>query len=133
MIHVYIVCVSWYTFFTYTSVSVSVTITPSSGSPTAGETYSLVCSATVSGTSDTPVPSYQWLVGPSDNRQPLNNGNSITVNSNMVQFSTLKTSHGGMYTCQVTVGDLVMKAASTVQIRRKYNIVLLIIYSVLIL
>ena len=101
---------------TYTSVSVSVTTIPS-GSPTAGETYSLECSATVSGSSD--VPSYQWLVGPSDNRQPLNGGSSITINSNMVQFSTLRTSHGGIYTCQVTVGDLVAETTSTVEIGRK--------------
>ena len=105
-------------FWAYTSVSVSVTITPS-GSPTAGETYSLQCSATVSGTSDTPVLSYQWLVGPSDNRQPLNNDSSITVNSNSVQFSSLRTSHGGMYTCRVTVGGLVMEGSSMVVIRRK--------------
>ena len=103
-------------FFTYTPVSVSVTIIPS-GSPTAGETYSLECSATVSGSSG--VPSYQWLVGPPDNRQPLNNDSSITVNSNMVQFSTLRTSHGGMYTCQVTVGDLIAETNSTVEIERK--------------
>ena len=100
----------------YASVSLSVTITPS-GSPTAGETYSLECSATVSGISD--VPSYQWLVGQSDNRQPLNNDNSVTVNSNMVQFSTLRTSHGGMYTCQVSVGGLTVETSMTVEIGRK--------------
>ena len=93
------------------------TITPSSGSPMAGEIYSLECSATVSGTGD--VPSYQWLVGPSDNRAQLSSGNSITVNSNMVQFSTLRTSHGGIYTCQVTVGGLMAETSMTVEIGRK--------------
>ena len=100
--------------FTHTSVSVSVTITPS-GSPMAGETYCLQCSATVSGTSATSL-SYQWLVGPSDNRQPLNSSSSIIVNSNAVQFSTLRTSHGGTYTCQVTVGGLMAETTRTVEI-----------------
>ena len=99
----------------------SVTISPS-GSPTAGETYSLQCSVTVSGTSD--VLSYQWLLGPSNNRQTLNNDSSITVNSNMVQFPTLRTSHGGMYTCQVTVGDLMVETSSTVEIERKCVVLL---------
>ena len=99
----------------------SVTISPS-GSPTAGETYSLQCSVTVSGTSD--VVSYQWLLGPSNNRQTLNNDSSITVNSNMIQFPTLRTSHGGMYTCQVTVGDLMVGTSSTVEIERKCVVLL---------
>ena len=94
----------------------NVTITPSS-SPTVGETYSLECSATVSGISD--VLSYQWLVGPPDNRQPLSNDSSMTVNSNSVQFSTLRTSYGGIYTCQVTVGGLMTEISMTVEIERK--------------
>ena len=103
--------------FTHTSVSVSVSITRS-GSPMAGETYSLQCSATLNGT-DSMLVTYLWLVGPSDNRQQLNNDSSVTVNSSTVQFSTLRTSHAGTYTCQITVGGLMAETTDTVEIGRK--------------
>ena len=106
----------------HASVSVSVTITPS-GSPMPGEPYSLQCSATVSGTSDPPILSYQWLIGPLDNRTQLTNGSSITFNSNSVQFTTLRTSDGNMYTCQVTAAVVGLMAETTstyaVELERK--------------
>ena len=98
-------------------------ITPS-GSPTADETYSLECSCSVNGTSDTP--SYQWLVGPPDNRTLLNSGGSLNIYSyttsrSMLQFTTLRATDGGEYTCEVTVGGHVAETTTIVEISRKYH------------
>ena len=104
-------------------VSISVAITPS-GSPTAGETFSLECSCSVNGTSDTP--SYQWLVGPPDNMTLLNSGGSLIIysynTSSMLQFTTLRATDGGQYICQVTVGGHVTERTTMiVEISRKYH------------
>ena len=103
-------------------VSISVAITPS-GSPMAGETYSLECSCSVNGTSDTP--SYQWLVGPPDNRTLLNSDGPWTIYSNstssMLQFTTLRATDGGEYTCQVSVGGALAETTNTMEISRKYS------------
>ena len=91
----------------------------------AGGAYSFECSATLSGTSDTPT--YKWLVGPPDNRTQVNNGSSITITSDstvsQLQFTTLMTSHGGLYTCQVTVGGVMAEITNTVEVGGKYLIV----------
>ena len=105
-------------------VSISVEITPSD-SQTAGETFSLECSCSVNGTSDTP--SYQWLVGPPNNRTLLISGGSLNINSyttsSLLQFTTLRASDGGEYTCQVTVGGHVTERTTMiVEISRKYHI-----------
>ena len=104
-------------------VSISVEITPSD-SPTAGETFSLECSCSVNGTSDTP--SYQWLVGPPDNMTLLNSGGSLIIysynTSSMLQFTTLRASDGGEYICQVTVGGHVTERTTMiVEISRMYH------------
>ena len=99
--------------------SVSVIIT-SSGPPTAGESYTMECS--VSGTSD-PV-TFQWLEGPPDSRTPLISDGSRTINSDsslsQLQFSTLRASHGGIYTCQATVRGVVVEGNTIVEVIRKY-------------
>ena len=94
-------------------------ITPS-GSPTAGESYSLECS--VSGTSDSAT--FQWLEGPTDNRTQLTSDGSRTVNStssvSQLQFSPLRASHGGPYTCQATVVGVVVEGTATVVVNGKH-------------
>ena len=87
-------------------LTVSVIITPSAiGTPVAGETYSLDCS--VSGASNPA--NYQWFD---------NNGTQL-ANISQLQFSPLRVSDAGMYTCQATVGDLMLKGSTTVNINCK--------------
>ena len=100
-------------------------IITTSGSPIAGEIYTLECS--VSGTSDPAT--FQWLEGPPDNRTQLT-GDAINSNSSVSQlrFSTLMASHGGLYTCKATVGSVVVERTVTLEVSRKYMYVL---YSVM--
>ena len=98
---------------------VKVNIT-TSGSPSAGETFSLECS--ISGTSDDAT--YQWLRGSPDNRIQISSDRSRTINStssvSQLQFSPLRASHGGLYTCQVMVGGVAVEETIIVQVNRKY-------------
>ena len=86
----------------------------SSGSPMAGEPFSLECS--LSGTSDSTT--FQWLKGPADNMTQLTSDGSTTINStssvSQLLFSPLRASHGGIYTCQANVvgGDTFEGTAS---------------------
>ena len=76
-----------------------------SGTPTAGETFSLNCS--LSGTTD-PV-TYQWI---------NSNGTQLS-NVSQLMFSPLLASHVGVYTCQATVGSVVVEGSATVSISRE--------------
>ena len=112
------------------STNVSVTVTPS-GSTTAGETYSLTCSAALAarnpgGSPDsyvTPPPTFEWLYGPNGNAplpsgltQPTTEFNSGTRSyTSTLEFSQLSQSlHTGMYTCRLGVGSLVNSNAFAV-------------------
>ena len=87
--------------------AVNVVITPSAaGTPTAGETYSLDCS--VSGTSSSAT--YQWFD---------NNGTHL-ANTSQLQFSPLRASDAGVYTCRATVEGVVLEGSATVNVNRKY-------------
>ena len=77
-------------------------------SPTPGETFSLDCS--LNGATN-PV-TYQWFEGPASSGVQL-------TNVSQLQFSPLLVSHAGLYTCQVTMGDLVMEETSTVTVNRE--------------
>ena len=102
----------------------------SSGSNTAGESYSLKCSATlfdpVPLPSDVPSPTFGWFIGPNGNASnslpsgvtPMttassSNSTSITYTSTL-QFSPLSQSHTGVYTCQLGAGSLANSANVTV-------------------
>ena len=105
--------------FVKNPVSISVLAT-SSGSPMAGEIFSLECS--LSGTSDSAT--FQWLKGPADNMTQLTSDGSTTINSSssvsQLLFSPLRASHGGLYTCQATVvGGATLEGSTTVQVDRK--------------
>ena len=52
---------------------------------------------------------YQWF---------HNNGTQLSDTSQL-QFSPLMASHGGTYTCQATVGDVMAEDIATVIITRK--------------
>ena len=72
-------------------LSVSIT---SSGANTAGTSYSQVCSATVTGSTDTPT--ITWV----------GDGVEITTNSSRtLTFNPLSSSHAGTYTCRAAVGS----------------------------
>ena len=101
-------------------------ITPS-GPTTAGETYSLTCSATLQSKNpplpdpNIPSPTFEWFFDPNSNA-PLHYGltatatvlNSSTYTSTL-QFSQLSRSlHTGNYTCQLGAGSLVNSAMVTV-------------------
>ena len=80
-----------------------------SSSASAGDIFSLTCSATISDDllpSEAQAPTFRWFFGPRGNtmlpsgvtsmRTILSSGNSYT---STLQFSPLSQSHAGMYTC----------------------------------
>ena len=87
------ICVFWI---------VRVFITPTSGSPTAGENYSLECSAY--GT----MAIFEWL-GPPNGRTSVVNTSSITISFNsttsQLQFWPLQQSHNGSYSCRAITDE----------------------------
>ena len=95
----------------------SVTIS-ASGSSTAGETYSLMCSVTLLDSlplpSNVPTPYFEWFSGPSGNAS-LPSGvtpmatvldTETATYSSILQFSPLSQSHEGVYTCRLGAGRL---------------------------
>ena len=101
-----------------------VTISPSGSTGTAGETYSLTCSATlhprfIPFPSDVPSPTFEWFFGPNNSSLPSGVTPMATVLSNVtytssLQFSQLSQSHAGMYTCRLGPGRLANHAMVTV-------------------
>ena len=89
--------------------SITVTIT-TSGTNTAGDTYSLQCSATVTGSTDQPTTS--WLNAMNN---PVSSG-MVTATGAMstLTFSPLAFSHAGTYTCRATVLGNVTQADTRV-------------------
>ena len=98
----------------------------SSGSTTAGETFSLTCSATLHYNNPTlpnpniPSPTFEWFFG-SNGDAPLPSGLTHTTidlsngtYTSTLQFSQLNQSHTGMYTCQLGAGSLVNSTMITV-------------------
>ena len=79
---------------------VSLSITPS-GTNTAGARYSLVCSVTVTGSTDTPT--ITWF-DPMDSTVPSEMV-STTGSMSTLTFNPLSASHAGTYTCRATVGS----------------------------
>ena len=100
-----------------------VTISPSTGSATAGEAYSLTCSSTLFEPSrlpsDLPSPNFQWFFNSSASL-PSGVTDTPTVRSSfndtsetystILQFSPLSQCHIGMYTCRLGAGRLVNSA-----------------------
>ena len=113
--------------FGYNNEISPVTISPS-GSATAGETYSLTCSATLYAPiplpDNVPSPIFQWSFCPLNFDVSLpsgvfpmgttssSNSTSITYTSTL-QFSPLSQSHAGNYTCRLGAGRLMNSAIVT--------------------
>ena len=93
-------------------VSISVSITSVSGTNTAGETYSLECSATVTGSTDQLT--VTWL-DPMYNPVP---SEMVTTTGSMstLTFNPLSASHAGTYTCRATVGNTMQTATMDVTV-----------------
>ena len=83
-----------------------------SGTNTAGETYSLVCSVTVTGSTDQPT--ITWF-GPMNNTVSSEIVNT-TGSMSTLTFDPLSASHAGTYTCRATVGGLSDKSTFRVQV-----------------
>ena len=83
-----------------------------SGTNTAGEIYSLVCSVTVTGSTDQPT--ITWS-GPMNNPVP---SEMVTTTGSMstLTFNPLSASHAGTYTCRATAGSLSGNRTLTVQV-----------------
>ena len=94
--------------------TINVTITPS-GSNTAGETYSLVCSVTVTGHGSTDTPTITWL-DPMDSQVPSEMVSTIGSMSTLT-FNPLSVSHAGYYACiaRLRDGDGMNQAIVTIQ------------------
>ena len=101
-----------------------VTISPS-GSNTAGELYSLNCSATlfdpVPLPSDVHSPTFEWFFGPNGSAllpsgltppaTAVSSSNSTSKTyTSILQFSSLSQCHAGKYTCRLGAGSLVKSA-----------------------
>ena len=105
----------------------AVTISPSGPSTgTAGETFTLECSADIMTQSDSPPPTFEWFVGPTNTTSlPLgvtvsdvtNSGNTYT---STLQFSPLRESHPGMYTCRLGGNARLAVNTMIVTVNRKY-------------
>ena len=94
---------------------ISVSITSGSGTNTAGETYSLVCSTSVTGSTDQPT--ITWL-------DPMNNliVPPTTGSMSTLIFNPLVASDAGTYTCRMMVGGLTETQTFTVVVNGMCNI-----------
>ena len=91
-------------------------VTPSitdSGTNIAGETYSLVCSVTVTGS--TLQPTITWS-GPMNSQVP---SEMVTITGSMstLTFDPLSASHAGTYTCRAVVGGILRTATEDILVR----------------
>ena len=128
----YSLCIVKYAcYFIHSSAPPSkVDISPPGGTPTAGETFSLTCSVTLEDggplTEDLTV---QWEA-PVDiyinsEIQVVTGGNHSTgTRTTELQFTPVRTSHGGQYTCKATTttGTDMAPVALTVQSERLINL-----------
>ena len=114
----FITCIiSIFCYILYSTVNLVVANTPS-GTNTVGEQYTLTCSASVGGTTDTP--SFQWL-GPDGTMIITTDSLMITdsPSSSILQFNPLQSSHEGNYACQVTVGTVTEMRSIQVNVEGK--------------
>ena len=84
----------------------------SSGSNTAGESYSLECTVTVTGSTDQPI--ITWL-DPMDNI--ITSGVVTTGSMSTLTFNPLAASHAGTYTCRATLGSAMDSAFRTITVQ----------------
>ena len=95
---------------TPTITGVSIT---ASGTATAGESYSLECTVTVTGSDDQPT--ITWLMGPMSNE--ITSGAGTTSGMSTLTFNPLSASHAGTYTCRATLGSAMDSASTTITVQ----------------
>ena len=101
---------------TQSDVMISVPQIAASGTKTAGQTYRLVCSATVTGSTDQPT--FTWL-DPMDNLVP--SGMFTTTGSmSTLTFNPLAVTHAGTYTCEVKAGGVTETQTYHIIVNSKY-------------
>ena len=93
----------------------------------AGQSYNLTCTVTLENATRTPT--VEWLDpnnNPLHSRSEITVADTVTVNcstyTSTLHFTALRTSDGGQYSCQATLGALNTTAAVNVTVRSK-NIV----------
>ena len=108
----------------FNPVSISLSIT-ASGTNTAGETFNLECSATVTGSTDQPT--ITWLVDGCEittNATWIVSATSVDGDnySSTLTFNPLAASYAGTYTCVVTIGGANQTNTSTVIVNGMTNL-----------
>ena len=83
-------------------------IPTSVGTPTAGQAYSLNCYLT----EVTGMVTYQWFKGLASNETQV-------TNTHQLEFSSLRASDAGLYTCRATLDSVEIEETTTVTITRK--------------
>ena len=95
-----------------------VTIRRRAGSLTPGQSYNLTCTVILNGTTGSPT--IEWL-GPNNNSTMENR---VMVNNSTYErtllFSSLRTSHGGQYTCQAVLGQTSAMASTKILLQGTY-------------
>ena len=94
------------------AITVGVSITPL-GTGTAGESYSLECTVTMTG-STVDLPAITWL-DPMNN--PITSGVETTGSMSTLTFNPLAASHFGTYTCTATLGSAMDSASTTITVQ----------------
>ena len=100
--------------------TLAISISDDGGPFVAGQSYNLTCTVTLENVAG--APTVEWL---DPNSNPLPNSSDITVESlpvnksaytTTLHFTTLRTSHGGQYSCQVTLGAFNYNRTATTNI-----------------
>ena len=91
---------------TATPATINVAPITSSGNNTAGESYSLECTVTVTGSTDQPT--ITWMV---------NGTGSAGSYSTTLTFNPLAASHAGTYTCRATLDSAMDSASTTITVQ----------------
>ena len=100
------------------TVTIGVSAITFSGTPTAGESYSLQCTVTVTGSTDQLV--ITWLMGPMDNM--ITSGVITNGGISTLTFNPLAASHAGTYTCKATLGSAMDSVSRTITVHSEcYN------------
>ena len=104
--------------------TLDITISHDGGVFIAGQSYNLTCTVTLENVIGIPIA--EWL-DPNNNTlhssSDITVGDTVTVNcstyTTTLQFTTLRTSHGGQYSCQATLGAVNNTAAVNITVLSK--------------
>ena len=105
---------------TATPATINVAPITSSGSNTAGESYSLECTVTVTGSTDQPT--ITWMVNgavisSTTTRMVSGITGSAGSYSTTLTFNPLAASHAGTYTCRATLDSAMDSASTTITVQ----------------